>query len=312
MTGSGPSPRGPDPVRRCFLVHVTSRSDNPRPHSTTDTVMLWFYLFPASPPNLRAARSEVLLDTIFGSVGTTRRRFILMDSGDYQTGPAALAFGRLGLLRVVRASGRLVRPAGPGHRLRRSAEIQPRASASGGSGACAASISITSSECRWAEAREMSRGPWRARRSRCGRRTSADPARPARSRSAPGSRAGMPGGVARPMPIGLLMTLSTATPTAPQGVALHDRFVHRIVRRTGAGPHTVSMARPARGQLISLPARAPEQAPVVRHERVCKAHDLETVAIADEPELPVIPHLAPAHPGSDLVHCSIGARLPAT
>src|SRR5215831_4171280 len=65
------------------------------------------------------------------------------------------------------------------------------------------------------------------------------------------------------------------------------------------------------GLLISLLARALEQALVVRHERVCKAHDLEAVAVADEPELPVIAHLAPAHPGRELVHGSVGARHPA-
>src|SRR5215471_10057453 len=64
-------------------------------------------------------------------------------------------------------------------------------------------------------------------------------------------------------------------------------------------------------QLISLLARALEQALVVRHEPVRKAHDLEAVAVADEPELPVIAHLAPAHPATDLVHGSIGARYPA-
>src|SRR5215813_10939974 len=65
------------------------------------------------------------------------------------------------------------------------------------------------------------------------------------------------------------------------------------------------------GQLISLLARALEQALVVRHERVCKAHDLEAVAIAGEPELPVIAHLAPARPACRLVHGSVGARYPA-
>src|SRR5215831_18840882 len=72
-----------------------------------------------------------------------------------------------------------------------------------------------------------------------------------------------------------------------------------------------SAACAACGQLISLLARALEQALVVRHEPVRKAHDLEAVAIADEPELPVIAHLAPACPGGGLVHGSVGARYPA-
>src|SRR5215469_18298134 len=85
----------------------------------------------------------------------------------------------------------------------------------------------------------------------------------------------------------------------------------RVSGEPGPGRTRSPVAWPACGLLISLLARAFEQALVVRHEPVCKAHDLEAVAVADEPELPVIAHLAPACPGGGLVHGSVGARYPA-